>query len=347
MAILGLAPTLLALLGGVLGFLDVLRGRRASVYVPLFASAGVSLASFAYFAVAAPQFSALKASYLLGLTLAYAVFLARGVEALGRIAWRGGASLGTTLVTLPFLAAAFVYADGVVLPTLGNHKAISAMLFYFGDQDDHEAARRFYEDHRDSPRRTMWTDSLAAVALVEGDAARARSLFGLDRPKPGRDSFRWNAYGVATALAGARERAVEILTEAIDAGAGEVGLVNRGAARASLGDLDAAESDLRDALGLNARLAPAWHGLAEVLARSGRTEEAAAARAGAERAASGGPRGYPYGIPEGLGQRPSARLDFRWMLWLDGEDLLLARAPFRAADAIAMRDGEFRNGRKP
>jgi tetratricopeptide (TPR) repeat protein len=184
----------------------------------------------------------------------------------------------------------------------------------------------------------MWTDNLGAVALVEGDPVRARSLFGLHPPKPGRECFRWNAYGVATALSGARERAVEILSRAIDAGAGEVGLVNRGAARASLGDLDAAESDLRDALGLNARLAPAWHGLAEVLERGGRADEATAARASAERAASSGPRGYPYGIPNGLGQHPSARLDFRWMLWLDGEDLLLARAPFRAADAIAMRE---------
>jgi hypothetical protein len=212
MTILGLAPTLLALLGGVLGFLDVLRGRRAPVYVPLFASAAVSLGSFAYFAVAAPQFSALKASYLLGLTLPYAVFLARAVEALGRIAWRGGAILGATLVTLPSLAAAFVYADGVVLPTLGNAKAMSALLFYFGDQDGHEAARRFYEHHRDSPRRRMWTDNLGAVALVEGDPVRARSLFGLHPPKPGRECFRWNAYGVATALSGARERAVEILS---------------------------------------------------------------------------------------------------------------------------------------
>jgi tetratricopeptide (TPR) repeat protein len=361
MAILGIGPTLLALVGGVLGFLDVRRGSRASVYVPLFASTAVNLASFAYFAVAAPQFSALKASYLLGLTLPYAVFLARGVEALGRIASRAGAILGATLVALPSLAGAFVYADGVVLPRLGNPKAISALLFYFGDHDGHSAARRFYEDYRDSPRRKMWTDNLGAVALVEGDPARARSLFGLYPPKPGRDRFRWNAYGVATALSGAREHAVEIFTQAIDAGAGEVGLVNRGAARASLGDLDAAESDLREALGLNARLAPAWHGLAEVLERSGRTDEAAAARESAERAARGGPRGYPYGIPNGLGQHPSARLDFRWMLWLDGEDLLLARAPFRAADAIPMRDrrsspiegltsvpeAEFQSGRRP
>lgn len=343
MAILGLAPTLLALVGGVLGFVDLLRGRRAAVYVPVFASAAVSLVSFAGFAVAAPHYSALKASYLLGLTLPYAVFLMRGLEVLGGIATRAGAGLAAVAVVVPSLAACFVYADGVVLPRLGTHKAIGSMMFYFGDRDDHEAARLFYtfyqnQHRRVSPGGQVWTDNLGAVALVQGDPVRARGLYRTYPARPGRDPFRWNAEAVATALSGRPERAIEILEQAIEAGAGEVGLVNRGAVRASLGDLTGAESDLREALALDSGLAPAWHGLAEVLERAGRLGEAALARGRAERAASGGPRGYPYGIPDCLGQYPSSEIGFRWMLWLEGEDLLLARAPFRSEDAIPMRD---------
>ena len=59
MAVLGLAPTLLALLGAGLAALDVLRGRRRALYVPLFACSAATLASFVYFAFAAPMFSAL------------------------------------------------------------------------------------------------------------------------------------------------------------------------------------------------------------------------------------------------------------------------------------------------
>jgi arylsulfatase len=211
------------------------------------------------------------------------------------------------------------------------------MLFYFGDYD---GARDFFEDQRHvlGWPDAAFPDNLAAVALVEGDPYRARALYGLFPPKPRREPFRWNAYAVATALSGERERAVELLDKAIKAGAGEVGLSNRGAVRASLGQLDVAESDLRKALDLDARLAPAWNGLAKVLERTGRSREAAVARASAVAAAAAGPRRHPYGIPDGLGQYPSWKLDLRWILWLDAEDLLLARAPFRAADAIAMRD---------
>jgi hypothetical protein len=62
------------------------------------------------------------------------------------------------------------------------------------------------------------------------------------------------------------------------------------------------------------------------LDRSGRADEAAAARQEWGRAARAPPRGYPYGVGVGLlhpGMRP--------LLWLDGDVLRLARAPFRGS----------------
>ena len=338
MVILGLGPSVLALIGAVLAILDVARRRRRAVYVPMFCLAGVSLASFAYFAVEAPMYSALKASYLLGLTLPYGLFLARGVESLGQGslgAWRRSLAVG--VVVVPALAAALVHADGVLLPRLGDHKAIGSLRFHFGDLD---AASRHYRKHRRSllAPKAAWNEELASVALVRGDPFEARSLL-----EPAGDSkkdrpFRWNMLAVATALAGDRDEAREMIDRALEAGAGEVALTNRGVLRASLGELAAAESDLRAALEIDDSLAPTWHALAEVLRRSGRAEAASEARARSLETAARAPRGYPYGIPDGLGQYPSFSLGLRWLLWLDGDELALARAPFRGEDAVAMQD---------
>jgi hypothetical protein len=81
---LGVLPTGLGLAGAVLALRDVRRGRRAGVYVPLLVWAALALLAFAVFSVRVPRISALKASYLLGLSLPYGAFVARALEALGR-----------------------------------------------------------------------------------------------------------------------------------------------------------------------------------------------------------------------------------------------------------------------
>lgn len=341
--ILGLAPTLLALLGAGLALRDVLRGNRAGIYAPMFCVAATSLAAFGYFAVAAPQFSALKGSYLLSLTLPYAAFLARGIEELVRPGVARGAALAAALVGVPGLASALVHADGVVLPALEDHKATASILVHFGEI---EAARDYYE----TQGRTLFgptlprTDNLGSVALLAGDPFTARSSFEQQMPEPGREPFRWNALAVAAALAGDLEEAHALVLQAVEADAGEVGLVNRAVIEAALAggsDADAsarAEALLRQALALDPALQPAWHALAFVLEQAGLPDAAAVARSEGARVAGLAPRGYPYGVPDGLGQYPSWALAERWMLWPEADALKLARAPYRASNAIAMRD---------
>jgi arylsulfatase A-like enzyme len=334
MVTLGLAPSLLALLGAALALRDGLGGRRVRVYVPLFALTLVSLGAFVVFAYQAPQFSALKSSYLLGLTLPFAVFLARGVEALSGL--RFGLAAGAAAVAVPAAAAALVNSHGVVLPPMDSNSAIGSLAFQFGNLED---ARAYFQARRDERRipPQIWANNLAAVELIAGYPARAREFFGLYPFSRRISPYRMNAVAVAAALSGRRRRALEELDEAIAAGAGEVGLANRGAVLASLGRLKAAAASLRAALERDPDLVPALHNLAEVEARMGRAEEASEARGRADRAARTGPRGYPYGIPDGLGQYPSRRIDLRWMLWLEGAELRLARAPFRSEDAVAVR----------
>jgi tetratricopeptide (TPR) repeat protein len=321
---LGLGPTLLALVGGGLAMADVRRGRRRRVYVPLLALAVLSLAAFAWFALTVPRFSALKASYLLGLTLPFAAFLTRAVEALGSRG-RAWSVLASATVVLAGSASAVVHTSGWVVPRLRNQTSVAALDFYFGD---FEAARRTSERQlRQRWFRTEWRDNLAAIALVQGRPSQARDLYAAERPERGATPFRWNALAVATALAGDRERAIALLDEAVAAGAGEVAYTNRGTLRAAIGDRAAAEKDLREAVRLDPNLAPAWQALAQTLARSGRAAAAQEARAAAERAAGTTPRGHPYGLPDALAQRPEPGFAPRWLLRLEAEKLRLAPPP--------------------
>ena len=334
MAILGLGPTFWVVLGAGLALVDVARGRRRAVTLPRFCLAGVSLASFVYFAIAAPQFSALKASYLLGLTLPFAVFLARGLEGVGdgsRGLWR---ALAAMVVVVPAGASAWVHADGLAAPRLGDHKAVAALAFYF---EDYEVARSLYERRTSALLGQPPRQDLASIALVQGDPYTARSLLELMPRKSGKLPFRWNALGVSAALGGDLAMARGYLDEAVDAGGEEVALTNRGVVRALQGDLEGAESDLRAALEHDDALAPAWQGLAKVLAREGREADAQEARQAAVAAAVRAPRRHPYGIPDGLGQYPSFSLKLRFLLWLRDGELLLARAPFTDGYAVAMR----------
>ena len=75
-------PTALAGVGAVLAVRDVRRGRRRVIYLPMLLLSAGMLAAFGLFSWAVPRWVALKASYCLSLSLPFALFLARGVEAL-------------------------------------------------------------------------------------------------------------------------------------------------------------------------------------------------------------------------------------------------------------------------
>lgn len=326
MLLLGVIPTLLALAGGVLAVADVRRGQRRAVYVPLLSIAVLSLFAFIGFAITVPRFSATKATYLLGLTLPFAAFVARGVGALGSVRWVG--LLATLAVLAAAGASAVVNTHSWVVPRLrSNWGSVAALHFYFGEL--HAAQRACERVLRFGWFETECRDNLAAIAIVRGRPLEAIQRFAEDPPEIGATPFRWNSLAIATALAGDREGARAHFDEAIAAGAGEVGYANRGVLKAAAGDLSAAEADLRKAIRLNPDLAPAWQAYAEVLARSDRSEAAIEARATAKRANESTPRGYPYALPDGLAQRPEPVFTPRWLLWLDGETLGLAPTTFR------------------
>ena len=328
MVTLGLVPSLLALAGAGLAVRDVRRGRRRATYLPLLLLAAASVGAFAAFAWRVPIWSALKASYLLPLSLPYAAFLCRGVEALaarGGGAWRWAAPAALTGVCL---AAGVVATAGLVLPRRADSPAAGAVHFYFGEYD---AARRSYQrliGLTDYP--VAWLDNLAAVELADGDPQRARRLYAravsLERSRGGVRPYRAGQLAVATALAGDLAGARALLDETLAEAPRAELRANRGAIRAQLGDLEGAEADLRAALDDAPALVPAWRNLAWVLARSGGAEEAQRVRERAAREACRAPRGYPYGV--GTGEVLEWGVGRRWLLRLDAEGLRVALPSF-------------------
>lgn len=328
MAVLGLLPVATFALGAVLALRDVRWDRRRSVYVPMLLQTAVSLAAFALFSWQVPIWSALKASYFFGLSLPFGLFLARAVEAwLARtVGWQRG--LLPEALALVALAASVVAVDGLVLPRRADAPATGAVHFYFGEYDEARSVYGRLVEGAGYP--VPWLDNLAAVELAEGDADAARRLYQraveLERVGGRSDAYRVGRLAVATALAGDADAALALLGDVIARAPRAELLANRGAIRASVGDLRGAEADLRQALEEAPAQLPAWLNLARVLTRQGRADEAAEARARAEQEAQRPPRGYPYGI--GTGEVLEWGVARRGLLLLEDEGLRLALPSF-------------------
>lgn len=314
MALLGLGPAALALAGALLAVRDVIRGRRRAAYVPLLLLSVLVIGAFAVFAWRVPIWSALKASYLFGLSLPYAVFIARAAEFLGcrRSWWQRVAA--PAVVGVAGLVATVVAAPGVVLPIRAHAPATGAVHFYFGEYPE---ARRIYGRLANgSAYPVPWIENLAAVDLADGNPNRARRLYAravaLARSTGRSDPQRAGRLAVATALDGDLETARRLL----DTAAGEHPLpellANRGAIRAALGDLAGAEADLNAGLMLSSAMVPAWRTLAVVREARGEGAKAARARERAAREACRVPRGYPYGV--GTGEVLEWGVGRRWLL---------------------------------
>jgi tetratricopeptide (TPR) repeat protein len=123
---------------------------------------------------------------------------------------------------------------------------------------------------------------------------------------------------VAAAMAGQYEEASRLVERALAQGEFAEALVNRGALRAQSGDLRGAEADLRRALELSPRLPSAVRNLATVFTRQGEAEAGARELLRAEELALAAPRGFPYGIGNGIGLGSR-----RFTLILDGDRLTL------------------------
>ncbi len=330
---MGLVPTGLALLGLPLAARRALGRRAAPLDGLMLALTLVNLGAFALMAYRVPTWAMLKASYLLQLSLPFALFLARALEALER---RGGRWLtqGAALwLVLTAAVAGLAHTPGVALPRGGENPPMAATHLYFGS---YGRTARIAAKHLALARgaRRAWLSELAGAALLGvGDWEQARRLYQLARDEPSAPwvqieerSSPWvtNRLAVATALAGDRAAARALLDERLASETLPELLVNRGALLALAGDLSGAEADLDAALRLDPTLAAAWHNLAWLRERRGDPREAAMARREADVFARTPPRGYPYGIGDGFhlgGQRP--------LLMLEGAGLALYR-PARA-----------------
>ncbi|MEE8476379.1 MAG: hypothetical protein V3T01_13545 [Myxococcota bacterium] len=341
MAALGLGPLALALAGALLAARDVRRGRRRATYVPLLVLSAVVIGAFAGFAWRVPIWSALKASYLLGLSLPYAVFIARVAEFLASrpSLWLRAAT--PAVVGVVGLVASVVAAPGLILPNRAHAPATGAVHFYFGEYPD---ARRIYGRLANGAGYPVpWLENLAAVDLADGNPTRARRLYAravaLARSTGRSDPQRDGRLAVATALDGDLESARRLLDTAVAENPLPELLANRGAVRAALGDWIGAEADLNAGLMQSPAMVPAWRNLAAVREARGEGAEADVARERAAREACRVPRGYPYGV--GTGEVLEWGVGRRWLLLLE-EGVLRPALPVyyrRACERMAVEAG--------
>jgi tetratricopeptide (TPR) repeat protein len=323
----GLLPTGLALSGAALALCDLRRGRRRAIYSVLCIHALATLSAFAAFAWWAPIWSALKSTYLLGLSLPWAAFLARGVEAVA--AWRGRAIVIAGLVGVAGLGAA-ANTEGLLQRRRADAPAAGAVYFYFGDYPD--ARRIFGRLATGAADPAPWLENLAAVALAEGDPGEARRLYARaaalegDRPDP----YRAGQLAEAVAFDGDRAGARALLDRALAEQALPELLANRGVIRAVRGDVRGARRDLRAALGQEPELLPAWLALAALEPGAA----GAPARAGARRAACSAPRRYPHAL--GPGEVIEWGVGRRWLLLRAGRDAVAPALPAFYRDACRL-----------
>jgi hypothetical protein len=130
LALLGLVPTAILLLGFVLACRDALRLRGRSPEAPIVVLWLAGLLAFAVFTWRTPVLGAAKGSYLLGLAAPGAVFFAGGIAAVGTRLRRPLLALSAAAA----LTAAAVFTQGLVLPAYaadamaGRWRLIGSML---------------------------------------------------------------------------------------------------------------------------------------------------------------------------------------------------------------------------
>ena len=328
LALLGLLPSGLALAGAGLALRDLVRGRRRAFWTaPLLLSAA-TLGSFGVFAWRVPIWSALKASYLLGLSLPFACFLCRAVEELQERGRRRACVALMAGLAAVALAASLVAVDGLVLPRRADAPATGAVRFFFGE---YAAARPVYQRLIDGAAYPVpWLDDLAAVELADGHPDRARLLYAravmLERERGRLDPYREGQLAAATALAGDLAGARSLLDDILDRKRLPELLANRGALLAVQGDEGGASADLEEAIAQAPELVVARLNLARLRERQGRTREAQEAMAAAAHAACRAPRGFPYGI--GTGEVLEWGVGRRWLLRLEDDGLAPALPGF-------------------
>jgi len=328
MVTLGIVPTLLACFGGALAVRDVFGGRRREVYVVVLLLTGATFAAFLLYAWIVPRWPAVRSSYLLTLSLPYALFLARAVEFLATRPVRWQRVAAPVALALVALAGAAVETIGVVLPRRRDAPATGALHYYFGEYD---AARKIYAPLvAGAGYAVPWLENMAAVELADGRPSRARELskraIALASKYRRADTRRLGRLAVAMAVEGDLAAARATLDTALsDEPIAEL-LANRGAVAAAMGDDASAEADLSRATELAPEMMVAWRNLAIVQGRLGQADRAQRTRERARQVACRPPRGYPYGL--GTGEILEWGIGRRTLLLLEDDALLPALPQF-------------------
>ena len=319
-AILGIGPTLLALVG-LFASLRTYRDARSfpDLLMPLLT--GLCLLSFVIFAIRVPSWAAIKASYLMALSLPWAWFVARGVLALQTIHPRL-AGLGIGSVAVAALACALVFTSGAVLEMRPDKRELAGLHTLFGDTD---AAREGWQRAaRISPNSRIVADGLGAAELISGRNREARRHYrrALRRPLE-EHPYRANRLAVAAALDGDPEAAWKLLVAA-SAGQQPVELrINRAALLLQRRQAKAAERVLRSALDQSPGMPAALQNLAYAVELQ--NGDAAEIREQAELALFETPRGFPYAV--GNGDLRHVGGNQRWLLVASSDGLSLYRPP--------------------
>jgi len=324
---LGSVPTALALLGAGAFLVDLRRGRRRGVARPLLVCCALTLASVVAFAIQVPTYAALKASYLLGLSVPFGVFVARATALLAeRSRWLAVAAAAG--VVLAAGVGALCERVGALFEAPVESWLMGPVEMHFGE---HDRAIALYRDLmlRERVLAGPMSENIAAAEIAAGRPDRARAIYQRLEARGISNPWSANQLAVAEALLEDRAAALRWLDVSIEHGGGAVALANRGAVRLAAGDLAGAELDLGAALDADPHLAPAWRLFAQLNERAGRAAIAGAARERATSEAEGAPRGAAHGFGAPLGLSPAPRLSLRWLLGVRGDRLVLATPPYR------------------
>lgn len=313
LAVLGAVPTGFALFGGALMLRSAWRDPDAIADLTLSMVTFASLAFFALFAWRVPTFAAVKASYLLSLSLPWGWGLMRGIEAaLGGPRWsrvlgRAGCASLAVIATV----ACGLLANGLFHATRGHHRDIYALRAHFGSP---ETAREWFRQPIIADVRHS-AEVLGAIELAAGEYETAHELLRNSAQGPVRSQM-INALAVSAALTGRYAEALQLWNQVLESPAEAELWVNRGAIRALTGDLRGGRRDIEYALSARADIGLGWENLAWVEAALGNASSAARARERAAVLEGRAPRGFPYGV--GDGDLDYAGRQQRWLLRIQG-----------------------------
>ena len=324
LVVAGVAPTLLALLGFFASLRSAARDRRPAEVV-LVLLGGAAVGALLVMAYRVPTFAMLKASYLLGGSIAWGGFVARGALALPGAVRR--VAIGAVLVAA--VLSALASTPGLLRPAGGENERMAVVHAHFGD---HARAVEVYSarlpEVKRPERRTLMREYIANAWIEAGEPARAREIYDERRRlfgapphlEPVTSPWWINRRAVATALDGDLEAARALLDRAVERGAEPPILSNRAALRVLTGDLEGAASDLDVALAGEPGLAAGHQVRSQLEARRGDHAASEHARREAERLAWIAPRGFPYRVGNGFGLNGQ-----RFLLVIEGDAPALYR----------------------